>query len=323
MGVDPGVSPAAAAAATTPRSSRKRNHADFATRPEQSSSSTKLIPSQVFGNHHTYDDTELPAPSIAKKTRTPKPHGPPPEKRLRRFRAKPPNSFLQIHQRATTQRFFVLSRTRCGTPDCPEEMVEMTGSTGNIYTVVVAQQPSCDCPHARAGNQCKHVLYVLDRVLRARFEYVYQLALLSGELREIFDNAPPPVDAEAAAGGTGNRKPVEGDCPICFCEMEAGEGGEAVVWCRAACGQNMHKGCFETWAATKRQQSGGGDVTCPYCRSVWDGDEDMVKKISKGGTLSGEGYVNVAAQLGISTERDWTTYSRFWSGHPNAYYRGG
>jgi hypothetical protein len=188
-------------------------------------------------------------------------------------------------------------------------MVEMTGSTGNIYTVVIAQQPSCDCPHALAGNQCKHVLYVLARVLRAKFEYVYQLALLSGELREIFENAPPPVHLEGADGGGsggdggGNRKPVEGDCPICFCEMEAEEGGEAVVWCRAACGQNMHKGCFETWAATKRQQAGGGDVTCPYCRSVWKGDEDMVKKIEKGGKRNADGYINVASQLGISTER--------------------
>jgi hypothetical protein len=25
-----------------------------------------------------------------------------------------------------------------------------------------------------------------------------------------------------------------------------------LVWCRAACGQNVHKGCFETWAATKK-----------------------------------------------------------------------
>lgn len=36
----------------------------------------------------------------------------------------------------------------------------MTGSTGNIYTVHIAQQPSCNCPHAKAGNQCKHWLYV-------------------------------------------------------------------------------------------------------------------------------------------------------------------
>lgn len=174
--------------------------------------------------------------------------------------------------------------------------------------MVIGRQPSCNCPHARSGgggggNQCKHVVYVLARVLRARYELVYQLALLSAELREIFARAPPPslADGDGDGSGSGKRKPVEGDCPICFCEME--DGGEALVWCRAACGQNMHQGCFETWAATKRRQGAGREVTCPYCRSVWDGDEDMVKKIKRTGKVNAEGYVNVADQLGISTQR--------------------
>jgi hypothetical protein len=161
-------------------------------------------------------------------------------------------------------------------------------------------------------------VYVLARVLRARFEHVYQLALLSGELREVFERAPPVAgDAGAAAGGggAGKRKPVEGDCPICFCEMEEDESGEPVVWCRAACGQNIHKGCFETWAATKRRQAGEGgnaEVTCPYCRSVWEGDEDMIKMIRKDGKRNEEGYVNVASQLGISTYRGESCIVFYW-----------
>ncbi|KAL2024255.1 hypothetical protein VTK56DRAFT_9411 [Thermocarpiscus australiensis] len=304
-------------------SGRKRKHAV----------STPVNPSMVSGCHAigpesdncvygTSNHDQLSTPS--KKARQTPVHGTPTEKRLRRFRPKPPKSFDEIYHRATTQRFYVLSRTRCGTADCPEETVELTGSTGNIYTVVIAQQPRCDCPHAREGNQCKHVLYVLSRVLRARFDYVYQLALLSSELRDIFASAPPPVEGDAGGDGGGrNRKPVEGDCPICFSEMEA-EGGEAVVWCRAACGQNIHKGCFETWAATKRRQAAGGgkaDVTCPYCRSVWEGDDDMVKNIKRTGKLNEDGYVNVASQLGISTHRDYSTYSRWWSGHPSSYRR--
>jgi hypothetical protein len=155
-------------------------------------------------------------------------------------------------------------------------------------------------------------VYVLARVLRAKYEHVYQLALLSGELREVFEGAPPVAGddgdggAGPAGGGGGKRKAVDGDCPICFCEMDEGEGGEPVVWCRAACGQNVHKGCFETWAATKRRQAGAGgnaEVTCPYCRSVWEGDEDMIKTIRKDGKRNKEGYVNVAFQLGISTDR--------------------
>lgn len=89
--------------------------------------------------------------------------------------------------------------------------------------------------------------------------------------------------------------------------MEA-DKSSGIVWCRAACGQNIHEHCFEMWASTKRKQDGAkGEVTCPYCRSVWEGDEDLVKQIKKGKVTS-EGYVNVADQLGISRRRDTTTY---------------
>lgn len=194
-----------------------------------------------------------------------------------------------------------------GAAEEPQETVEMTGSTGNVYTVVVARQPTCDCPQGNEGKQCKHIVYVLARVLHAKHEYVYQLALLTTELQEILTNAPPPLDEdEGCPGGDHShnkkRKPVEGDCPICFSEMEA-QGGEPIVWCRAACGQNIHKECFEMWAATRRQQGHNTQITCPYCRSVWEGDQDMVKKIQKTGGRNKEGYVNVAKQLGISEER--------------------
>ncbi|KAJ2977338.1 hypothetical protein NUW58_g7842 [Xylaria curta] len=220
------------------------------------------------------------------------------EKRLRRFRAKAPASFNVIYQRATEQRFYVLNRSRCGTSECPEEKIEITGSTGNIYTVHIAQIPSCNCPHARKGNQCKHIIYVMSRVLRARLELVYQLALLSNELREIFESAPLiGIDGDSKSESQDpNRKQLEGDCPICFTPFE---DAEETVYCRATCGQNMHKECFEMWAATKRQ-SARAAVTCPMCRSPWQDDEDVVKKIEKIGTVGADGYVNVADQLGIS-----------------------
>ncbi|TPX11273.1 uncharacterized protein E0L32_001091 [Thyridium curvatum] len=268
------------------------------------------------------------------------------EKRLRQTRKQPPQSFYEIFKRATTQRFYVLSRTRCGTQDCPEEMVEMAGSTGNIYYVCIAKQPSCDCPHARKGAQCKHLLYrasprppklqVMSRVLRAKFDYVYQLALLSSELRDIFANAPPiaaehtdafadEADPSTTENSGGHRKPLDDDCPICFNELVGAER-ETLVWCRAACGQNMHKECLEMWAATKRKSStgiAGSEVTCPLCRSVWQGDDEIVKKINRTGHVNSEGYVNVADQLGISARRDTSTYSRWWSGSDNPRGWGG
>lgn len=142
----------------------------------------------------------------------------------------------------------------------------------------------------------------MKKVLNAPFNLVYQLALLSSELREIFASAPPIDSPESARDGkeADKRKPIDGDCPICFSELE--EKGEAIVWCRAACGQNMHQECFQTWARTK---SGSGKVTCPMCRSEWEGADPgaMVGRVEKSrGTVS-EGYVNVADQLGISQVR--------------------
>lgn len=132
-------------------------------------------------------------------------------------------------------------------------------------------------------------------MLNAPYEMVYQLALLHSELRDIFTAAPPistPKQAESD-----KRKPIEGDCPICYSELEA-KSPEAVVWCRAACGQNMHEQCFSMWARTK-----SNDVTCPMCRSLWQGDEDAVKRVRREAGDSEEGYVNVADQLGISRVR--------------------
>jgi hypothetical protein len=201
---------------------------------------------------------------------------------------------------AHTIRMFVIERVRGGTIDLPTETLSIAGTTGNVYTITIDQVPTCDCPHATKGNQCKHILFTLSRVLRAPENLQYQLALLPSELREIFSQAPPinPVDADTADK---NRKPIcdEDNCPICFMEFE--NGFEDTVYCKAACGNNVHKECFEQWAESRRRSS--APVTCPFCRSNWAaGEEDAVKKVKRGVKTS-EGYVNVAEQLGVSTQR--------------------
>jgi hypothetical protein len=148
----------------------------------------------------------------------------------------------------------------------------------------------------------------LSRVLRAKYDLVYQLALLSSELVEIFNNAPPIEVGENAEKPKHdkNRKDLEGDCPICFMPFEE---ADATVYCQAQCGQNIHKECFEMWAATKRQdRNARNPVTCPMCRTPWQGDEDVVKKIRDIGVVGSEGYVNIADQLGISTIRGKSSF---------------
>lgn len=81
--------------------------------------------------------------------------------------------------------------------------------------------------------------------------------------------------------------------------MEFDAATEEIVYCKAACGNNVHKGCFEKWATAKK--SAGVGVTCPFCRTKWEVDREMVGAIDKAaGKITREGYTNVASQLGIS-----------------------
>lgn len=246
----------------------------------------------------------------------------PEEKRLKRFRVKPPVSYLERLSRAKQQRMFLIDRNRTTSIDgtYEEEVFDIAGTTGNIYQVTVSKIPSCTCPDANKGNQCKHIVYVMVNVLKAREDLAYQLALLSTELAEIFANAPvtPQSSGDVAAATLttdtgGSRKPVEGDCPICVMEFEEGED---IVWCKAACGNNVHRHCFEQW-----QRSKLGPVKCVYCRSAWKGDKKNVKNISKSGVVGSEGYVNVGGELGLSGQRDMSSYHPHWVAQQQDYGR--
>jgi len=231
------------------------------------------------------------------------------EKRLRRWRAHASSAYQEIRNRALTQRMFALDRQRSNNnPEHPSETISLAGTTGNVYTICIDKVPTCNCPHAKKGNQCKHVVYVLSRVLRAPPDLEYQLAFTSSELRDIFTNAPPlPSETASSDAQDGNRKPLEGECPICCNDFEP-DSSETIVYCKAACGNNIHKDCFAQWAATKRGQT----ITCPFCRSPWQDDEANLPAIAKGASKNAEGYINMASQLGLSGRRDYSTYNSFW-----------
>ncbi|KAL2833296.1 hypothetical protein BDW59DRAFT_77858 [Aspergillus cavernicola] len=252
---------------------------------------------------------ECQVTNSARKIRSPKgkkaPTKPAPERRARKFRSSPPKTFQQRLQRATTQRMFVVGQTVAGTGDIPELKFDIVGTTGNIYKTFIGKEPTCSCPDALKGNQCKHICYVLVKVLSAPVHLQYQLAFLSSELRGIYENSPlRQVKDKAEEPETdGKRKPVDGDCPICFMEFEPEK--EDIVWCRAACGNNIHKTCFQKWAATQQAQG----VRCVYCRASWQNEDANGKfdvnlqQLLSQGEIGRDGYVNVASQMGLSGER--------------------
>jgi hypothetical protein len=210
---------------------------------------------------------------------------------------------------------------------------------------------------------------VLHKVLSARSDVVYQLALLSSELREIFASPEEQARLETVRAAEEEhrraveagrrqalemklRKPIEDDCPICYSELDV-EGGEAIVWCEAACGQNFHEACLHMWIKAQ------GKGTCPLCRSAWKTAEPEEKGLAFDIAAQGsfdtaeverrlgnksEGYVNVADQVGVSRERgkyvgekpplpslvcvlklrlDTSTYSEWWGRRARRGRRGG
>jgi hypothetical protein len=102
-------------------------------------------------------DTEDPKPKLVHKKKDPDE-----EKRLKRFRIKPPLSYLERLGRVTTQRMFLIDRSRASSKDSmhEEEVFDIAGTTGNVYQVLITKVPSCSCPDYMKGNQCKHIIYV-------------------------------------------------------------------------------------------------------------------------------------------------------------------
>eukprot|EP01135_Chromosphaera_perkinsii_P004479 Nk52_evm3s284 gene=Nk52_evmTU3s284 len=285
-----------------------------------------------------------------KKAKDSKKKKEPEEKRARRFRSKCPSSVQERMSRALGQKMYLVARNK--DHDLMEKF-SILGSTGNVYTVCIDKIPNCDCPDFGKGHTCKHILFVFLKVLKQAqtSSYIYQLALLEKELVEIFTSAPPdPTSAWACAEARrafnkhnsiessdipedapegNNRKPIEGDCPICYEEMDP---SQTVVYCKRGCGNNVHLDCFNRWKKSLR----GKTATCCMCRTEWEEAPAKKGKKKSGstneGTYDSNGYLNLADVAGISRRRDTSTYHTFgrfgrgWGrgrsglGRSNSYY---
>jgi hypothetical protein len=241
------------------------------------------------------------------------------EQRLAKWREKPSQAVRDRIERAVVQRMYLISRA--DKTDLEKEFVVL-GSLGNLYTVTISHRPRCTCPDFEKGSLCNHILFVYLKVLRvgAGSQLVYQSALLSAELCEIFANAPANPTSDAAADSlraqqmykalvngsdTLKRRPIAGHCPICYEEINA---KEELVWCEMGCGNNVHAGCFQQWVSAQLDKNDAevpATVRCVYCRGPWL-PKDITSKAP-----TNEGFVNVPNyQTGIPTEAGWDQYPK-------------
>ncbi|KAK0448525.1 hypothetical protein EV421DRAFT_1782786 [Armillaria borealis] len=291
--------------------------------PTPSTSQTKVPPKAAATPGIKMAPSAAPTPpkALAKakaKAKTPREPKPKPEKRGAIFKKKCPQNILDRLDRVIEQRFFMIDRERDG--DELKETFRVLGSTGNVYTVVIDHIPRCDCPDASKGNHCKHIIFVFIKVLQVPHEssHWYQKALLTTELQDVFAHAPSAVaderlrqahlratgkaPASDSTNASNKRMPTEeDDCPVCYDKMHT-EPENRLTWCEV-CGNALHGVCFAQWRTTA--QNSGKNVTCVWCRAEWV-LPDAGK--GKGKAIGEEGYVNLAAVAGLSSQRDTSSY---------------
>jgi len=246
---------------------------------------------------------------------SPKRKKPVPEKRLRRYRSSITVAIYDRIERALHQRLYLLAMTKSSNESISREY-KVLGQTANVYTVVITHIPTCTCPDYAKGHLCKHIIFVLHRVLKVsrNSPLIYQQALLTSELKEIFTKADQqnndssvlaeqPI-REAYHAKTGDpdviltaknveQKPITNDdeCPICYESMLNEK--DNIIFCSTSCGNNIHKNCFEKWRQAKLSMS--ESVTCPFCRIEW---KTVIEKTKH----NSNAYLNLAA---YSTTNDY------------------
>ncbi len=246
------------------------------------------------------------------------------ESRLYTFQSQPAAGTKQRIERALSQRLYLIHSSSVTT--CPNNgglsiTFNVLGSTGNVYDVNISKIPSCTCPDHNKGNLCKHILFVFLKVvgLSSSSSLIYQNALLSTEVKEIIERVSTRKAAVgvvanqavrekyATITGRGDRKEIEGECPICFDPL--GTHISRLTFCKKTCGQNFHLGCIKMWKSQCQESP-----TCPACRQEWV-DETTTESQ---GDDSVEGYMNFGALQGQSRVRDTSTY--YGQRRDNYYY---
>lgn len=92
-------------------------------------------------------------------------------------------------QRAITQKFVIINAKK--TQRDERSYYIHSEQSGNKYTVIIGKIPHCDCPDYQNGNHCKHIIFVMVKVLHVSVtnKLILQQALLSSELMQLFENA--------------------------------------------------------------------------------------------------------------------------------------
>jgi hypothetical protein len=161
------------------------------------------------------------------------------------------------------------------------------GTTGKTYVVKLIQEPECSCPDfCTRGVRCKHIYFVLQRVLGCGERLAFQPEFTPDQLTRMLTGQPAVAKNLVASQDSEHKvividltqedkvdgvaqKPItdEDPCPMCYETMDPKT--EQIVYCKAKCGQNMHKQCLKRWGDRQLKVLHQKTVSCPMCREPW------------------------------------------------------
>ncbi|KAJ1963057.1 hypothetical protein IWQ62_003338 [Dispira parvispora] len=118
------------------------------------------------------------------------------EKRKKRWINEPPQKMAERIERARHQEMYLVHR------ECVEPLkyeFRVLGNSKKMYQVTITHLPNCSCIDFRMGNHCKHILFVMMKIIRlpAGSPLIYQKAWLTNELEDMFKTMVPDPAALA------------------------------------------------------------------------------------------------------------------------------
>ena len=158
------------------------------------------------------------------------------------------------------------------------------GSTGNVYSVVITNKPTCTCPDFKQRKKrCKHIYFVLIRIMKVENPIIKKFT--NENLDEMFNNIPLITNnlivdkskrdkfheiTNNIKSNDNNEKNKKNEkviqklndediCPICLDNLN---NGKELDYCKYSCGLTLHKKCFQMWE--KRNKG-----ICVFCRADW------------------------------------------------------
>jgi hypothetical protein len=158
------------------------------------------------------------------------------------------------------------------------------GTTGSVYTVAINTKPTCTCfDFKRRKTRCKHIYFILTRVMKVPQENEDIPEFTQEQVTQMFTNMQAIANTVYVSEDLKRKYNVmcelnirekktvpmkdEEFCPICLDYIKC-EEPEPIDYCKYACGNPVHIGCFEMWI--KGSKCKKEKATCVLCRSQWN-----------------------------------------------------